>query len=875
MKRLDDVLQGREGSYILPFLWLRGEGIPALRDEMEHIEACGIREVCLESRPHPDFCGPGWWRDVDFIMDYARERGMRVWVLDDDRFPTGHCNGAIRDAHPELARRFVAERHADVCGPVRQGALRVGGLLPGDGVLLKLIAVPKDDGRDLSIDARDAADLTGCYHPESGLAYITLPEGRFRVFAIYETQTGGSRADYMNLLDSRSVRVLLDSVYEPHYRRYARDFGHTFAGFFSDEPELGNLSGYDMESRLGTPDVCLPWSEPLAQRLHARWGEDWAKNLLALWYPAPGQAERRFEYMDEVSKLVYECFSAQVGAWCEQRGVEYIGHVIEDAGAHARLGCSVGHYFREQRGQHRAGVDVVHHQIVPGFTDRVHRWIEWETDGCFFHYGLAKLGASCAHIQPGKQGRALCEIFGNYGWAEGVALMRWLVNHMLARGINQFVPHAFSPAAFPDPECPPHFYARGHNPQFPFFAGLMRYAARACHLLSGGRPQLDAAVLYHAESEWSGEDCMPFHEMLRVLMERQLDADVVPTDALSEAQLENGRARIGLAEFGALVLPRCRRLPRAAAEFALRAATAGMAVYAADALPQCDEAGLPLPEGFERAVCALPPDEIAARIAEREGRAGSISRPEKGLRWLRYRHEDGLIHLFFNEETARTVETDVRLNAPGATLYDPWRNRAETWTLTDGRLPLRLLPGEALFVAEGAAEIEGVPLTPPMRGAQRLPLNVTWRVTPAPHGCDWDEARARILPAGAPLPNLNAPDEYAGLVGRFRYEAEFTLPVQEDARIRLVFPAISDAAQVYINEIDAGTVLGPAGGVEITGLMRPGRNCLRVEVYNTPFWNTPDRVSGYLCVPPTGVAEQPVLEICSYGFGSGRVEACE
>ena len=39
----------------------------------------------------------------------------------------------------------------------------------------------------------------------------------------------------------------------------------------------------------------------------------------------------------------------------------------------------------------------------------------------------------------------MCEIFGAYGWMEGTKLMKWLVDHMLVRGINWLVPHAFSP----------------------------------------------------------------------------------------------------------------------------------------------------------------------------------------------------------------------------------------------------------------------------------------------------------------------------------------------------------------------------------------------------------------------------------------------
>ena len=69
-------------------------------------------------------------------------------------------------------------------------------------------------------------------------------------------------------------------------------------------------------------------------------------------------------------------------------------------------------------------------------------------DGEFYHYMLGSLAASAAAIEPDKHGNSMCEIFGNYGWAEGVQLEKYLADHFMVRGINHFVPHAFSPAPF-------------------------------------------------------------------------------------------------------------------------------------------------------------------------------------------------------------------------------------------------------------------------------------------------------------------------------------------------------------------------------------------------------------------------------------------
>ena len=100
MKHLQALLQGKCTSHILPFLWMKGEDNETIGKELDKIEKCGIREVCLESRPHPDFCGPKWWENLDFICAEAEKRGLRLWILDDKKFPTGYANGGF-EKHPE------------------------------------------------------------------------------------------------------------------------------------------------------------------------------------------------------------------------------------------------------------------------------------------------------------------------------------------------------------------------------------------------------------------------------------------------------------------------------------------------------------------------------------------------------------------------------------------------------------------------------------------------------------------------------------------------------------------------------------------------------------------------------------------------------
>ena len=87
--KIKKLLENKGGNYIFPFFWQHGEEEAVRREYMEAIHRCGIGAVCVECRPHPDFCGPGWWNDMDVILDEAKKREMKVWILDDSHFPTG------------------------------------------------------------------------------------------------------------------------------------------------------------------------------------------------------------------------------------------------------------------------------------------------------------------------------------------------------------------------------------------------------------------------------------------------------------------------------------------------------------------------------------------------------------------------------------------------------------------------------------------------------------------------------------------------------------------------------------------------------------------------------------------------------------------
>ena len=290
--------------------------------------------------------------------------------------------------------------------------------------------------------------------------------------------------------------------------------------------------------------------------------------------------------MDAVTLLWKENFSYPLGDWCRAHGVQYIGHLIEDMNAHARLGCSAGHYFRGLDGQDMSGIDIVLHQVMPGMADYKTAALVsgGMVDGEFFHYVLGQLAASHARQNPNMNGRAMCEVFGAYGWAEGANVMKWLMDFLLVRGVNHFVPHAFDDF-FPDRDCPPHFGADGNDPQFAGFTQLMHYVNRAAHYLYGTEMEASGAILYHAEAEWMDKSsAMLTQKPAKACYDAQISYDIVPLDYLETAEKNNGRFGRG---YKYLVVPACRKLPERFAKICEALKNAGVPVFFVDYAPDC------------------------------------------------------------------------------------------------------------------------------------------------------------------------------------------------------------------------------------------------------------------------------------------------
>ncbi|MFJ7975790.1 glycosyl hydrolase [Peribacillus sp. NPDC096379] len=879
MKKIKEVLSNKEGNHILPFLWMHGEDEETTRHYLQQISSTGIKATCIESRPHPDFLGAKWWEDVDIILDESKKLGMSVWILDDEHFPTGYAAGKIKNEYPHLQKVYLKMQQLDFVGPKKRAGILLDWMLYNGKPNIMSVGVEKDVSEETDsdvelkfrskikkviaakkldyeqIDETSLVDVTS--YIKDSVLYWDVPEGAWSFFCFIETQDGGEIATegYLNPLVPEATDVLINTVYESHYRKYREEFGNTIKGFFSDEPRFGNIKG--PEASIGRIDMPLPWCNDLLELLSDSFGEDCSKYLPLLFRGDSRIAYKiRFQYMELVSNLYSKNFSERIGAWCKKHGVEYIGHVIEDNNAHARLGYGSGHFFKSMKGQDMSGIDVVLHQLVPEQDQGYFKsFTSTGWDGEFFHYALAKMGSSLGHLDLRKQGRTMCEVFGAYGWAEGLKLMNWIANHMLVRGVNYFVPHAFSMKNYPDADCPPHFYAHGHNPQFKYMDNLIHYMNRVSHLLSDGKHIAPVAVLYHAESEWSG-DYMLLQKPAKILTQNQIDFDIVSAELIINSTIQKNKMKIANEEFNTVIIPFSEALPKELIHKIVQLAEAGTEIIFLENYPSFSSENEIIQTELailKQSSSVISLDNLADYLKSKNLHEIESSNFEPSLRYYHYKHEDGHIYMFFNESTIRKIQTNIAIpDLEKFSLYNPIENKV-TKLVASETLELTLAQGESIILFE---DNEGIGEVDILTNESVIPLNAfKWNLSFADSEKYPKIEKYQIFNE---LPLLGAGDEYSSFSGTVRYETQFET---ENKKVELFIEDAQETVSVYVNDIYIGTKISNPYTFELTNATKEGQNSLRIEVTNTLGNSKKDYLSQFMYVEPIGINGEVLLKV--------------
>ncbi len=419
-------------------------------------------------------------------------------------------------------------------------------------------------------------------------------------------------------------------------------------------------------------------------------------------------------------------------------------------------------------------------------------------------------------------------------------------------GINQFVGHGwpYSPPEAGEPGW--RFYAAAvfndHNPWYLAMPDVALYFQRISFLMRQGEPANDVAVYLPTADAMAGFRLG--RDSVNQAMDGLLGPNLIP--AIEDAGynfdfIDDGMiARAGV-PYHILLLPNVERMPLATLQKI--AALKGVTVIATRRRPS-------LAPGLMEAERDTPQiRQLAAglKLVEDEGKLGEALHDALGPD-VAAAPEIGFVHrhlpfgdIYFLVNTSNhAVKSDATFRMPSRGMvgfqWDPLTGKSSTAGGT--RLSLDLAPYESRVIvfANGAVPAERPTLT---REFTPIDLSTGWKVTfpgspaiPMATLHSWTEDDARKYFSGqATYENtVTAPDFERRRV--FLNLGEGTPSDPHERRPAsgmraLLDGPIREAAVVYVNGRRAGAVWCPPYEVEVTGLLKPGSNAIRVVVGNS------------------------------------------
>ena len=89
-----------------PLFWLHGdESRQKLETYVGKVAEGGNGCFTTESRPHVDWLGEGWSRDLDICLQAAKRNGLQMWIFDEKWWPSQGVGGKV-------PARYAAKRLA-------------------------------------------------------------------------------------------------------------------------------------------------------------------------------------------------------------------------------------------------------------------------------------------------------------------------------------------------------------------------------------------------------------------------------------------------------------------------------------------------------------------------------------------------------------------------------------------------------------------------------------------------------------------------------------------------------------------------------------------------------------------------------------------
>ncbi len=488
--------------------------------QMKEFKKAGIGGVFVHPRPGllTEYLSDDWFHLFDYSVQKGKELGMKVWIYDENSYPSGFAGGHVPAEMPD------SYKHGSGLNYEVQDKLNVQ-LSDTIAVILK-----KTDSGYI--------DITSSAQQEMG------KEGSYSIFRkSYPPKSpwyGGF--SYVDLIYKGVTEKFIDITMKRGYEKNQADFGKTLSGIFTDEPNLRATSAKGMMIR---------WTPDLWDAFQQRWGYDLRPNLVSLIDESGNWKKVRHDYYELLLELFIDRWAKPWNAYCTEKNLAWTGHYWEHGWPEPTEG------FDEQ------AMYIYHQQ--PG-VDMLGNRLDTAGLGGQFGNERAVRELHSAANQAGHR-RTLSETYGGGGWQMTFETQKRLVDWEVVMGVNFVDQHLsyYSLNGVRKFDYPPSFSY--HEPWWNDYKLMGDYIGRICMAMSAGEQINHTLVLQPNATAWmyfSRKDKKPEIDKIRdgfkhfvYLMEQQhLEYDLGSENVLKTIGSVSGKTlKVGQRDYSLVVIP--------------------------------------------------------------------------------------------------------------------------------------------------------------------------------------------------------------------------------------------------------------------------------------------------------------------------------
>jgi hypothetical protein len=489
-----------------------------LTDEMVtgtlgELAAQQVRQVFVHPRPGlmTPYLSDEWFRLWKIALNEAARLDMKLWIYDENSYPSGFAGGLVPEAMPESRGRGLVFR--DDASPPRWA-----------NDTIAVFALAEGGPRNVSDGARGGGPLA----PGK---YLVASEARANASPWY-----GGRF-YVDLLYPGVTEKFLSVTLDAYKREIGGEFGKLVPGTFTDEPELRPAGG-------------LPWTTGLPDAFARRWKYSLVDNLPSLRDRVGDWKRVRHDYFQVLLEQFIERWGKPYYEYCARNNLEFTGHYWEHEWPNSG---SVPDNMAMAAWQQRPGIDTLMNQYAE------------DTHAQFGNVRAAREVSSLAN-QLGRA-RTLSEGYGAGGWDLRFEDMKRIGDWLYVLGINTLDQHLsyVSLRGARKRDHPQSFSY--HEPWWDAYHASASYFARLSVAMSAGQQVNDVLVIEPTTTAWmyNGADKAPaelerlgksFQDLLNALERAEVEYDLGCEDVMArQGSVEGGRLRVGRRAYRTVVVP--------------------------------------------------------------------------------------------------------------------------------------------------------------------------------------------------------------------------------------------------------------------------------------------------------------------------------